>query len=162
MHFVSYLIILNIIILFNFYLYFRFGISVVTITGVKVIKTIKKTDYAKSLTPFINLIIIILCECLISYFNSYKSYLLYYIVLNGLFFGITVSKLIMSTMSGKPQTIPCIEGIVYLLSILLGLKFSEFEFAISVFQGIFIASYYVLYYGKLIKQLMRELKIAQF
>jgi hypothetical protein len=132
------------------------------ITGVKVIKTIKKTDYAKSLTPFINLIIIILCECLISYFKSYTSYLLYYIILNGLFFGITVSKLIISTMSGKSQSIPCIEGVVYLLSILIGLKFPEYELVISIFQGLFIAAYYVVYYGKLIKQLMRELKIPQF
>ena len=68
----------------------------------------------------------------------------------------------MSTMSGKSQAIPCPEGIVYLLSILIGLKFTEYEFAISLFQGLFIAAYYVLYYGKLIKQLMRELKIAQF
>ena len=105
---------------------------------------------------------IILSEILISNFKTYKDYLLYYVILNGLYFGITVSKLILSTMSGSSILIPSKEGSFYLVSVLCGLYFSEYEALIAVIQGIFIVFYYFIFYGKLIKQLLKELKIETF
>jgi len=131
-------------------------------TIIKVLSNVKPSDYAKTLSPYLNLVLMVTCEVLISYFENYRDYLLYYIVLNGLFFGIMISKLIMNTMSGRRFTIPCFEGVMFLLSILLALYVPALEVAISIAQGVFIVLYNVFYYGRIVKQLMRELKIAVF
>eukprot|EP00340_Litonotus_pictus_P007136 CAMPEP_0170524420 /NCGR_PEP_ID=MMETSP0209-20121228/9857_1 /TAXON_ID=665100 ORGANISM="Litonotus pictus, Strain P1" /NCGR_SAMPLE_ID=MMETSP0209 /ASSEMBLY_ACC=CAM_ASM_000301 /LENGTH=65 /DNA_ID=CAMNT_0010813087 /DNA_START=888 /DNA_END=1085 /DNA_ORIENTATION=- len=65
-------------------------------------------------------------------------------------------------MSKKKFTIPCLEGVVFLATILLALFFPEFEAHISIFQGLFISVYYVYYFGRLIKQMMRELELKEF
>lgn len=103
-----------------------------------------------------------ICEILVSFLDSYKDYLLYFIVINGLYFGIIVSKLIISTMSGKHQRTPSIEGLIYLITTIFALKLPQFEVHIIVFQGIYIALYYAYFYGKIVSQLMRDLKIKTF
>lgn len=138
------------------------SLSIATLTIFKVIKAIKKVDYGKAFLPFINLLIIFICEILISYFDNYKKYLLYFILLNGLYFGITISKLILGTMSHKKLEIPTVEGTFYIFTIILGLIFPNYEIIICIIQGLFIILYYISFYGKLIKQLMKELKIDIF
>ena len=105
---------------------------------------------------------ILISEILISNFDSYKDYLLYYITLNGLYFGITVSKLIISTMTKTNMKIPGTECIVYLVSILAGIVLPKYEPYIAIFQGVFIVGYYIYFYGRIITQMMRELDLKTF
>lgn len=128
----------------------------------KVIRSLEKWQRKSSVMPFMNLFVLLLSEILISFFDSYKEYLLYYITLNGLYFGITISKLILSTMTKTHMKIPGTEGVVYLVSILAGIVLPQYEVYIAIFQGVFIVLYYIYFYGRIISQMMRELNLKTF
>ena len=121
-----------------------------------------KQDKASLGKPFINLTIMIICEILIFFNDTYGEYLLYYIFLNGLYFGLIVSKLITSTMTGTAMKYPTLESVFYLITIILGLFFPQFETILYASQWIFIIVYYIYFYSLLISQLMKELKIETF
>lgn len=108
------------------------------------------------------MIVLVVCEILISNFDCYKKYLLLFAVMNGLYFGLTVAKLIVTTMSKHSYEIPTKESIFYLLTILIGLAVPSIEFPIIMAQITFIVLYYIRYFGSVVIQLMRELNIKTF
>jgi hypothetical protein len=134
----------------------------IVVTIFKVIRGEDKSSYFTIFRPFTNLIILIGSELLICRFDNYKQYLLLFVVMNGLYFGLTVAKLIVTTMSKTSLEIPSFESVFYLGTILLALAVPSIEKIVIVVQVIFIALYYVRYFGSVISQLLRELKIERF
>lgn len=88
--------------------------------------------------------------------------MLLFIILNGLYFGLTVSKLIVTTMSKLKLEIPAKEACFYLCTVLLGLYFPSIEILIIIAQITYVSCYYVRYFGSIVLQLLKELNIPKF
>lgn len=148
-----------------FYIIKSFNYTLCKIIIFEAIDNIKKSnraDKSKLAMPFVNLFIMIVCEILITFYSCNKELLLYVSLLNGLYFGLIVSKLIISTMTSYPLSYPSIEVFFYFFTIVIALLFPHLEQVIYISQWIFIISYYVYFYFLIIKQLMKELNISVF
>lgn len=88
--------------------------------------------------------------------------LLLFAVINGLYFGLSSSKMIISTMSGKALETPTIESLFYLIAIIVGLILPDYEGIIVVIICLFITIYFIRYFGSIVGQLLKELKITKF
>ena len=129
---------------------------------VNVYRSEDRSSYLTATKPFLSLIFILLAEVLVSFFDLYRRYLLLFVCLNGLYFGLTVAKMIITTMSKKKLETPSQESVLYLLSIILGLVIPSLEVYIIIAQVIYIIVYFYRYFGSVILQLMKELKIETF
>lgn len=121
-----------------------------------------KSSYINATKPFFSLIVLLVSQCLISQFKSYREYLLLYVAMNGFYFGLSASKMIITTMSKKTLEIPTVESIVLFFGVSIGLVFTYYQVYIMIFLFSFIIVYYVWYFGSVIKQLMKELDIKHF
>ena len=83
-------------------------------------------------------------------------------ILNGLYFGLTVSKLIVTTMSKLKLEIPAKEACFYLFSVIFGLIFPSLELFVLTAQVLYISAYYIRYYGSIVLQLLKALNIPKF
>lgn len=136
------------------------GSVLIIITFVRVLRNIEPNKYLPSIWPFTNVIILIICQIMCLWLSLYDQYLLLFILMNGFYFGLSASKMIVSTMSHHPQEIPCKEALVYLTGITLSLLVPPLEAYILIFLMIYILMYYYRYFGSIITQLMEVLKIG--
>ena len=137
--------------------------TTVTVTY-SVFKTISDKDMKKALYPFVSIVVLLLAEIQMFFFISYRDYLVLYIIVNGLFFGLLTSKLIISTMSGRKMKNPTTEVLVHfvLTQIAFFSKSIMMEKVVLVSMTCYITVAYYYYFKKIILQLMRELKIEIF
>ncbi len=137
--------------------------TTVTVTY-SVFKKISDKDMKKALYPFLSIVVLLLAEIQMFFFISYRDYLVLYIIVNGLFFGLLTSKLIISTMSGRKMKNPTTEVIVHfvLTQIAFFSKSVMMEKVVLFSMTCYITIAYYYYFKKIILQLMRELKIEIF
>ena len=70
--------------------------------------------------------------------------------------------MIVNTMSKTKLETPSIESLFYFTTVVIGLLIPSIEFYIVVVQCLFIVLYFIRYFGSIINQLMKELKIETF
>lgn len=129
-----------------------------------VFKSIEDKDMKKALYPYISILLLLFSEVQMFFFISYREYLVIYIIVNGLFFGLLTSKLIISTMSGRKMKNPTFEVIIHfiLTQIAFFSKNIILEKGVLLAMSIYIVIAYYYYFKKIIIQLMRDLKIEIF
>lgn len=136
------------------------GSVLIIITFIRVFRNIEPNKYLPSIWPFTNVIILIVCQIMCLWLNLYSHYLLIFIMMNGFYFGLSASKMIVSTMSHHPQEIPCKEALVYLTGITMALIIPPLEYYILIGLMSYIIMYYYRYFGSIITQLLEVLKIG--
>ena len=124
------------------------------------IKTFEQ--FKTRIQPMISLFILLIAEGLVCKLQLFQNYSLLIILLNGMYFGLMTSKIVVATMAKSKTENFNIENLIYLISILIILytKSLTIEIALLSINTLFIIARYSHYMYSITAQLLKYLNIS--
>lgn len=119
-------------------------------------------NFIERFYPLLSFAVLAVAEFMCLYLDSFNDYTIYFIIINGMYFGFLSSKLIVGNMTKQKSEALNMDCLLYFCTITAAVlcKNPKVELGLVIFGGLWIVYRYFTYMFKVVFELLEYLKIS--